>query len=199
MYTKVQFPYHVAGLSSSRACLCECACRNHVAVLLYPSTHVVSVSDEPPLVSAALPGDIRTIASQILQCLHFLNAMNLTHTDAGLHEGECFAVAASSHEHRTNWSFHSRSLYTTCSVTRGCIEHYDVRSHASLCGEPHFAWSFAEDIKCRNAMLKDSRGELAPFSEWYVSFEPPRPSTTVARLVSASALVGTVACHDITT
>ncbi|CAE7530483.1 CLK1, partial [Symbiodinium necroappetens] len=42
--------------------------------------------------------DIRTIASQILQCLHFLNAMNLTHTD----------------------------------------------------------------IKCRNAMLKDSRGERVP-------------------------------------
>jgi len=27
-------------------------------------------------------GDIRTIASQMLQCLNFLSAMGLTHTDA---------------------------------------------------------------------------------------------------------------------
>ena len=151
--------------------------QNHVAALLYPWPYVVSVLlfsvvypctiDEPSLVSAARPGDIRTIASQILQCLHFLNAMNLTHTDAGLHHGGCFGVAASSGEHRTNRAFtlavftRTRSCCMWPKMHRTC----SVGSHASLCAKAHFTWSMAQDIKCRNAMLKDSRGERVPFSD----------------------------------
>ena len=69
-------------------------------------------------------GDVRTIASQMLQCLNFLSAMGLTHTDAWPQMAQ---VAAGP------W-------WSVGPLIRG-----------------------AEDIKCRNAMLKDSRGDMAPW------------------------------------